>query len=510
MTPTITLRRLLSLVCAALLSLSIPLARAGTEAFWVEELASGLNAPWSMAWLPSGELLITEKFGGIRVFRDGQLDPRPLPGGPANVYQAAQSGLLDIALDPDFASNRRLFIAYTEGSAADNRGAIYRARHTPEGLVDGETIFRISPASAVFPFPLAGRFQFLPDKTFLFTSSDDHARRHLAQRLDNHLAKILRLDRDGKAPPDNPFAGTPGALPEIHAYGTRAPLGLARDPRNGDIWEVENGPRGGDELNLIKAGANYGWPITTYGIEYTGETISDLTEAPGIESPVAHWSPSIAPSSIALYLGDAFPAWHGNLFIGTLRGQHLLRVVVKDGEVIEQEQLLLALNERIRDVRWGPDGLIYVLTDSSDGRLLRLRPGEPAGDDLARVAKAPAVPQGLPLGGFPGPRPPPDVARGKRLFEERCQSCHGLAQGAAGIGPDLAGVFGRRAGTGEGFAYSPALADLDVVWSDKTLDYYLASPQGYVPGTAMVMAPITDPLARNDLIGFLKEATVTP
>lgn len=478
------------------------------QAFWVEEIASGLNAPWGMAWLPDGTLLITEKFGGVRVFRHGQLESEPLPGGPQSVYQAAQSGLLDIVLDPDFATNQRVFIAYTEGTAGANRGAIYRARYTPQGLVEGETIFRISPDSSIFPFPLAGRIQFLPDRTFLFTSSDDHARRHLAQRLDNHLAKILRLDRDGKAPADNPFIGTPGALPEIYAYGTRAPLGITRDPRNGAIWAVENGPQGGDELNLIKAGANYGWPITTYGLEYTGEVISELQQAPGIESPVTYWFPAIAPSSIALYLGDKLPRWYGNLFVGTLRGQHLLRLSVENGVVVEQEKLLLDLNERIRDVREGPDGLLYVLTDSTDGRLLRLNPGAPAGDQVARQAQAPAVPQGLPLGGFPGPRPPADVARGQQIFEQRCMSCHTLEDtSGSGIGPSLAGVFGRQPGAASGFAFSAAMQNLDIIWSEKTIEYYLASPQNYVPGSVMVAPPMTDAIERHDLIGYLKMAT---
>jgi len=485
-----------------------PAPQGSEQTFWVEQLASGLNAPWGMVWLPDGTLLITEKFGGLRVFRNGALTSEPLPGGPQNVYQAAQSGLLDIVLDPDFDKNQRLFIAYTEGTAGANRGAIYRARYTPQGLVDGETIFRVSPDSSIFPFPLAGRIQFLPDKTFLFTSSDDHARRHLAQRLDNHLAKILRLNRDGKAPADNPFVDTPGALPEIYAYGTRAPLGLTRDPRNGDIWEIENGPQGGDELNLIVAGANYGWPITTYGLEYTGEVISELKEAPGIESPVTYWFPSIAPSSVALYLGDKLPLWQGNLFVGTLRGQHLLRLNVKDGKVLEQEKLLLDLNERIRDVREGPDGLLYVLTDSTDGRLLRLRPGKPQGSEMARVGKAPAVPQGLPLGGFPGPRPEADVALGQQIFEQRCMSCHAVdAAAGAGAGPNLAGVFGRQPGAAAGFAFSAAMQNLDIIWSEKTLEYYLASPQNYVPGTVMVAPPMTDAIERHNLIGYLKKAT---
>lgn len=502
---------LVSLICVGLKAVAetqVPPIKTTPQRFWVEELVSGLNAPWGIAWLPDGDILITEKFGGLRRVHNGVLEAAPLSGGPEQVYQAAQSGLLDIVLDPEFDSNQRIYLAYTEGAANANRGAIFRARYTREGLVEGKTIFRVQPDSSIFPFPLAGRMQFLPDKTLLFTSTDDHARRHLAQRLDNHLAKILRIDRDGRAPADNPFIAQPGVLPEIYAYGTRAPLGIVRDPRNGTIWSVENGPRGGDELNRIEAGANYGWPITTYGIEYTGEPITDLREAQGIVSPVTYWSPSVAPSSVTLYLGDQFPDWSGDLLMGTLRGQHIRRIRIREGIAIEQEPLLLELNERIRDVRVGPDQLIYVLTDSRNGRLLRLRPGQPGEDEQSRVAKAPKVPEGLPLGGYPGPRPEPDVAQGARLFAQLCQACHSLAAGgAAGIGPGLQGVFGRKAGSADGYKYSSAMQNLDIVWTAKTIEYLLASPQNYVPGTTMTSAPMMAAIDRHNLIGYLTAAT---
>lgn len=503
-------RATVGLLVVHLCSADVPTSSSSDQqVFWVEEMASGLDNPWSMAWLPNGDLLITEKFGGVRRFSNGSLLPGTLTGGPSNVYQAGQTGLLDLALDPDFATNQRVFISYTEGDAKANRGAIYRARYTEAGLIDGETIFRVTPDSIKFPFPIAGRMQFLPDKTLLFTSSDDHDRRHLAQRLDNHVAKILRIDRNGKAPPDNPFAGRSDAAPEVFAYGTRAPLGIVHDPRDSIIWEVENGPQGGDELNVIKAGGNYGWPLATYGIEYTGETISDLQEAPGIETPAAYWSPSIAPSSITIYRGDAYPSWNGNLFVGTLRGKHLLRIALDGSTVAHQEKLLTDLDERIRDVRVGPDNLLYLLTDSPDGRLLRLRPGVPPESELKRVAKAPTVSPGFPMGPFPEPLSPPDVASGQALFEQQCMSCHAInaEQGSAGIGPHLAGLFGRTSGAMDGFQFSEALRDIDIVWNERTLDYFIASAESYVPGTTMRAAPIRDRQARHDLIGYLKEAT---
>lgn len=481
---------------------------ASTQEFWVEQLAEGLNFPWSMAWLPSGEMLIVEKLGGIRVFRDGKLDPNALKGEP-DAYKVAQNGLLDIAIDPDFASNQRIFLAFTEGSARANHGALFRARYTGDALVDGKVIFRTRPDSAIFPLPLAGRILFLPDKTMLLTSTDDHARRHLVRLLDNHLGKILRLDRDGAAPADNPLIGKPNTLPEIYAYGTRAPLGLARDSRDGSIWEVENGPRGGDELNLLKRGADYGWPIVTYGTWYDGSAISDKTAAPGIEPPAVYWVPSIAPSSVAISLSDKYPAWKGDFFVGALIAKHLRRVRIRNGQPVEQEELLKHLNERVRDVRQGPDGLLYVLTDNSNGRLLCIQPGKLSPSQVAREAKPPAQPQKILMGDISRPPREPNLTQGKQVFEQRCLSCHTLEVNAAGtIGPNLLGLFGRKAGSSSGHAYSKAMRDSGVTWTEQTMDYFLAAPQDYVPGTTMAAEPVVDDAQRWNLIAYLKSSGV--
>jgi len=452
-------------------------------------------------------MLITEKFGGIRSFRNGTLAPRPLAGAPP-AYQAAQSGLLDIAIDPDFASNRRLFISYTQGDARANRGAIWRARYTGGELVDGTTIFRTRPDATEFPFPIAGRLLFLPDKTLLFTSSDDHSRREMVQRLDNDLGKILRLDRDGRAPPDNPFLDRPGALPEIYTIGNRGPLGLARD-QDGQIWETEMGPRGGDELNIIRPGANYGWPIATYGIEYSDKPITETREAPGLESPVTYWAPSISPANLAINLGERYPAWKGDFFVGALSGKQLRRIRVVERKVVEQQALLTDLNERIRDVRSGPDGYLYLLTDSPNGRLLRLRPGVARGADVQRVAQPVseeaatsifrAIASGPALSA-------PDAARGEKLFGERCMSCHSIGRDASpGIGPNLFGVVGRKAGQAPGSS-SQALASSGIIWTRANLDGFIAAPQAKVPGTTMTSAPVSEGQARADIIAYLEIA----
>lgn len=478
---------------------------APAASFWVEQLAEGLNMPWSMAWLPNGDLLIVEKYGGLRRFRDGRLEPEPLKGVPA-AFQSGQNGLLDIAVDPDFKTNQRIFLTFTEGSAESNRGAVFRARHTPEGLVDGKVIFRTRPDSHVFPYPLAGRMLFLPDKTFLLTSTDDHGRRHLSQQLDNHIAKILRLDRDGRAPKDNPKYADKSALPEIYAYGVRAPLGLTRDPRTGAIWEIENGPRGGDELNLLKPGGNYGWPITTYGTEYSGQPITDKREAPGIVSPSVYWVPSIAPSSVAFYAGDRYPGWKGNFFVGALIGQHLRRVRLEGGKPVEQEVLLADLKERIRDVRAGPDGHLYLLTDNPNGRLLRLRPGAPSPADEPRIARKLTTPGPNLMAGMPG-RLKTDAAHGEQLFNQRCQACHSVKEESGRVGPHLAKLIGRKAGSLEGYAYSPAMRRSGLPWTAQYLDYFLSAPGDYVPGTTMATPPVADRQERADIIAYLTEAT---
>jgi glucose/arabinose dehydrogenase len=335
-------------------------------------LATGLNHPWALALLPDGDMLITEKFGGVRVWRNGALDPDRLAGGPA-ALQDLDGGLLDIALDPEFRRNRFVYIAFSEGAKDANQTAVWKARYDGRKLVGGKVIFRAQPAKAG-SHHFGARLLFLPDKTFLLTLGEGFTYRDKAQDLGGDLGKIVRLDRNGQPPRDNPFVGHANVRPEIYAYGVRNPQGLLRDPRDGTIWEHEHGPKGGDEINIVRPGANYGWPKTTYGIDYSGAIISDLRTAPGIDSPILVWVPSIAPSGFALYLGDRFPAWKGDFFVGALANRSLFRVRLRQGRLIEEEELLKDRKARIRDVRALADGDLYVLTDEPDGKLLRLEP----------------------------------------------------------------------------------------------------------------------------------------
>lgn len=353
---------------------------AAAAAYATETLASGLNFPWSMAFAPDGDILIVEKAGGLRLFRDGALRPEPLAGLPADVMANADSGLHDIALDPDFASNRQVFIAYAGGDDAANRLSIWRARLVDDRLIDGEVIFRATPDKAGPSHP-GGRILFLPDKTFLTSVGDGYDYRAAAQDLGSDLGKIIRLDRDGNPPADNPFVGRAGARPEIWTYGHRNPQGLALDAETGTVFEHEHGPRGGDEVNRLAAGAGYGWPATTNGIDYDGTLVSERAHAPGVVSPLIVWAPSIAPSGLAVYRGAAFPDWSGQLLVGGLASRSLIRASLdNEGRTIrEQERLLADFGARIRDVRVGPDGHVYILTDDADGRLLRLKPAVASG-----------------------------------------------------------------------------------------------------------------------------------
>ncbi len=338
-----------------------------------EVLASGLRLPWSMAFAPNGDMLIVEKAGGLRLFRDGVLSPNAISGGPDDVMVSADSGLHDIALDPDFAANGQVYIAYASGDVGANRLAVWRARLEGDRLVDGRVIFRATPEKKGPSHP-GGRLLFLPDKTFLLTVGDGYDYRDAAQDLSSHLGKILRLDRDGNPPADNPFVARDGALPEIWTYGHRNPQGLAIDGETGAVWENEHGPRGGDEINRLTAGANYGWPITTNGIDYDGTLVSERAHAPGVVSPHLVWAPSIAPSGLAVYRGGAFVDWNGNFLLGGLASKSLIRAQIDNGgdTLHEAERLLGELGARIRDVRVGPDGSVYLLTDEAEGRLMRI------------------------------------------------------------------------------------------------------------------------------------------
>ena len=339
--------------------------------FRVVTLASGLDRPWALAFLPDGRMLVTERVGRMRVVaRDGALSA-PLGGVPP-VAARGQGGLLDVITDRDFTANRTIYFCYAEPGEGGAGTAVARARLGDAALEDLRVIFRQQPK-------VSGGLHFgcrivVSREGLLYVTLGERYNRDRAQDLGTHLGKMIRIRPDGTVPPDNPFAQRSGALKEIWSYGHRNPQGAALHPQTGKLWLHEHGARGGDEINIAEAGKNYGWPVITHGVDYSGASIGTGKAAPGMEQPGYFWVPSIAPSGMAFYGGDAFPRWKGNLFVGALAGQRLVRLEL-DGDTIKHEERLLGeLGERIRDVRAGPDGLVYVLTDNSNGRILRLEP----------------------------------------------------------------------------------------------------------------------------------------
>jgi glucose/arabinose dehydrogenase len=338
-------------------------------------VAEGLSFPWSLAFLPDNKgFLVTERDGKLlHITPDGKTKT-DITGLPA-IYAAGQSGLFDIALSPRFAKNKEIYFAFTEGSAGENNTALARAKLDLQKrrLTNVEVIFRAAP-KVKGNNHYGGRILFAPDGTLLLTLGDRFAYRDHAQSTVDHLGTIVRLNADGSIPADNPFSHDKQSKPEIFSYGHRNTQGIALQPGTNRIWAHEHGPKGGDEVNILKAGANYGWPVVTFGREYSGFEITNQTSAPGMEDSVIHWVPSIAPSGMAFYDGDKFPDWKGDLFVGALAGQHLRHLKVKDDKITSQTMMLTPLEERIRDVRNGPDGYLYVLTDNPDGRLIRIAP----------------------------------------------------------------------------------------------------------------------------------------
>jgi glucose/arabinose dehydrogenase len=339
----------------------------------VTEIAKGLDHPWSMAFLPDGSMLVTERVGRLRLIKGGTLLPEPIDGVPA-VHTGSQAGLFDIVLHPNFAQNNIVYLTYAAGTKAANGTQVARARFDGSALQDLKVIFKAMPLKDTDNH-YGGRMAFLPDGTFALTIGEGFEYREKAQDLTSDLGKIVRLNEDGGVPQDNPFVGRATVRPEIYTWGHRNEQGLIFDAASGRLYETEHGPRGGDELNIIVASRNYGWPVITYGMDYSGAYVSPYTQRAGLEQPVIYWTPSIAPSGLAMYRGDKFPAWRGDLFVGALAFKHLRRVHLDEhGNVIDQEQLLNDLNWRIRDVRAPADGYLYVCTDETDGHVLRLEP----------------------------------------------------------------------------------------------------------------------------------------
>jgi glucose/arabinose dehydrogenase len=336
-------------------------------------VAEGLEHPWGMAFLPDGRVLVTERPGRLRIVaRDGTVGPA-LDGVPA-VDATGQGGLLGIALDPDYASNRLVYLSYAEPREGGNGTAVARGRLDEHGLADVEVIFRQQP-TVRGGHHFGSRLVFARDGRLFVTLGERNSERARAQTLDSHIGKVVRIERDGSVPADNPFVGRAGAMPEIWSYGHRNVQGAALHPGTGELWTNEHGPKGGDELNRTLAGFNYGWPKVSYGVEYSGATISKSPTAPGIEPPVHYWVPSIATSGLLFYTGDRFPGWRGNAFVGGLKSKQLSRLEMDGNRVVHEEVLLRGvLDQRIRDVAQGPDGLIYLLTDEDNGRLLRIEP----------------------------------------------------------------------------------------------------------------------------------------
>ena len=343
----------------------------------VQTVASGLVDPWALALLPDGRMLVTERPGRMRlVTPQGQLSS-PLKGVPA-VWANGQGGLLDVITDRGFAQNNIVYFCYSERSGSGGRTAVARGRlveGTAPGLDQVEVIFRQDgPLSSGSHYGC--RIVQAGDNNLFVTLGDHFSYRDEAQNLGNHLGKLIRIAPDGSVPKDNPFVGRDGARPEIWSYGHRNPQSLASNPATGEIWEIEHGPRGGDEVNIIGRAKNYGWPVIGFGVDYSGAKIHEATAKDGMEQPVKYWVPSIAPSGMAFYTGDLFPAWRGSLFTGALAGQMLVRLSLDGNRVTGEERLLRNLNERIRDVRQGPDGALFLLTDSSAGRILRVVPAK--------------------------------------------------------------------------------------------------------------------------------------
>jgi glucose/arabinose dehydrogenase len=341
-------------------------------------IANGLENPWGLAFLPNGDMLVTERPGRLRLIRDGVLQPEPITGTP-DVVARGQGGLLDVAVHPGFLENNLVYLTYAGRGEGGANTEVARAVLNGGKLEKPEVIFKVEPKTGGANH-YGSRMLFHPDGSLYVTLGDRYTFLQEAQNTKNHLGTILRLTMDGKPAPENPFAGTEGARPEIFSYGHRNVQGIALRPGTDQVWAHEHGPRGGDELNLLKPGANYGWPAITYGIDYSGAIISDKTEAPGMEQPAVFWTPSIAPSGMAFYNGDKFAKWKGDLFVGALAGMHLRRIRLKGDNVIEQEALLGGLGERIRDVRQGPDGFLYIVTDDpADGKVIRLEPADTRG-----------------------------------------------------------------------------------------------------------------------------------
>ncbi|MCL6415288.1 PQQ-dependent sugar dehydrogenase [Aestuariirhabdus sp. Z084] len=337
----------------------------------LQVVADGLNHPWSLSFLPGGSMLVTERPGQLQLISaEGQVSP---VSGVPEVFHRSQGGLFEAVPHPDYAINKLVYLTYAWGDGSANATRLARARLEGNALKGLEVLFTVAPLKDT-PVHYGGRMAFMPDGTLLLTTGDGFDYREASQKLDSLLGKVVRLNDDGSIPADNPFVGQAGARPEIYSYGHRNPQGLLYDEDSGTVYLHEHGPKGGDEINIIEPGNNYGWPVITYGRDYSGASISPYTEYEGMEQPLLHWTPSIAPSGMALYRGKDFPQWQGNLLAGALAARQVRSVELDQGQVVDQQVLFDELGERVRDVRTSPEGDLYLLIDSNNGALYRVVP----------------------------------------------------------------------------------------------------------------------------------------
>ena len=341
----------------------------------VVPVASGLTNPWSIAFLPNGDMLVTERPGRLRIVRDGKLDPEPIAGTP-QVFATQQGGLLEVLPHPNFAQNGFLYLTYSKPGTEPNTAttALARGRFDGKALTDVKDIF-VAENWNTGGIHFGSKLAFGPDG-LLYMTIGERNDRHRAQDTANHGGTVVRLQDDGSVPKDNPFVGKEGFRPEIYSYGHRNPQGLAFHPESGELWSTEHGPQGGDELNIVKPGKNYGWPVVTYGREYSGPLISEHASREGIEEPILIWVPSIGTSGLLFYTGDKFPFWRGQIFAGGLAGMRVDRIGFNEKGLMGRDPI--NLRQRVRDVRQGPDGLIYLAIDGNPGGVLRFEPGQAA------------------------------------------------------------------------------------------------------------------------------------
>jgi aldose sugar dehydrogenase len=341
------------------------------HSFVIETVVDGLEQPWSVEFLPDGQILITEKPGRLRIVKDGKLST-PVKGLP-KIIDKGQGGLLDIALDPEYKNNQIIYLSYSAKGKGGIGTEVIKGKLVDNELIDSKVIFKLSPKSNT-AHHFGSRLLFAKDGS-LFITLGDRGDKQRAQDINDHAGSLIRINKDGSIPKDNPFINNVNAKPEIYTYGNRNMQGIAMHPETGDVWTIEHGPQGGDELNLMKSGVNYGWPVITYGVNYSsGTKIGEGTKKEGMAQPIDYWVPSIATSSLLFYTGDKFPNWNGNAFVSSLKFGQLARLEMEGNKVINEERLINGAVGRIREVQQGLDGYIYMLTDESKGQLLRIKP----------------------------------------------------------------------------------------------------------------------------------------